>query len=88
VRLSVLISICLLLAAGVVFACQVFIYLKTGGWQGVSIIDSILYLGVESDWLINPDSWLGVWKILDTIPLTLFFIGLIFYIEVIEEEGR
>lgn len=51
---------------------QVYLFLKEGIWEMTSIIDVLVWL--EMKWAIDPDDWLGVWKILDKIPVGLVLI--------------
>jgi uncharacterized membrane protein len=66
---------------------QVFTYLKIGIWQQVSLIDTLIVIGGESQWLTNPKSWIGLWKIFNFIPLTVFLLFVAFVLNSIEE-GR
>jgi hypothetical protein len=69
-----------ILGAGIVAAIgilgwQVYTYLKLGIWQSLSVITALLWLNI--DWARSPHDWLGVYKVLDGMPLSLaaFLIG-------------
>jgi hypothetical protein len=49
---------------------QIIYYLRFGDWQSVSVLDLLVSLGLE--WEKSPASWMGVFRILDWIPLSLF----------------
>lgn len=65
----------LLLIGGVgVLGYQAYHFLRSGDWLPMSSIDGLSRLG--SRWANEPDTWLGIWKILDVLPLTLALICL------------
>lgn len=53
------------------FLWQVYNWLKTGEWVSISVIDFLLWTGLDANWLHQPQSWIGVWKIFDWMPLSL-----------------
>ena len=57
---------------------QVYFYLKKAIWKSISIIDGLDYIGF--DWSENPIDWVGIWTILDKMPLSLFLIILSLFI--------
>lgn len=62
-----------LLWAGGVLGYQIIFYLKNGAWQPLSVIDGLVYLSQErpSLWLLYPQDWIGLHKLLEAIPLSL-----------------
>ena len=48
---------------------QIVMYLKTGSWHPLSVISFLKWLG--SNWAYNPTNWVGLYKILDFIPLSM-----------------
>jgi hypothetical protein len=66
-------------AAGVVLY-QIYGFLRIGDWQSISIIDCLIYAGME--WAKEPSDWVGFWKLLDYFPfsLSLFIVGFILFV--------
>jgi hypothetical protein len=64
------------LAAVFVLGYQVYLYLKSGAWVALSVIDGLLYLFRKNPplWLLYPDDWVGVHKLLDKTPLAVGFV--------------
>lgn len=60
-----------------VIGWQVYDYLRHDFWTPVSVITALMWMKVE--WSLNPTDWLGLYKVLSIIPLslTLFGTGLI-----------
>jgi hypothetical protein len=56
----------LLWAVGVL-GYQIIFYLKNGAWQPLSVIDGFVYLSQErpSLWLLYPQDWIGLHKLLE-----------------------
>ncbi|UZJ44466.1 hypothetical protein OOT55_17690 [Marinimicrobium sp. C6131] len=50
---------------------QAFSWLQSGDWQAISVIDFLLWTGLEGAWLNEPTSWIGLWKMLDWMPLSV-----------------
>jgi len=48
---------------------QVYGYLRQEVWQPVSAIDALRYLNMK--WAIAPTDWLGLYRILEWMPLAL-----------------
>ena len=65
-----------------IIGMQIFFYLKEGAWNSVSIIDGLVELNLK--WAINPQDWLGLWNILDFLPLSVSLLVLGFIILVNE----
>ena len=64
------------LAALVIVAGQVLLWLNRGKWPGLSILNVIVLVNPASaDWIIDPQSWIGLHKLLSEIPLALWFVG-------------
>lgn len=57
---------------------QIYFYLRSGYWLSLSIITVLGWLG--SEWALDPKEWLGLYKILEWIPLAAacFLLGLFF----------
>ena len=80
-RLNRVMSACLAItiiciAIGVIVICfQILIWLKTGVWPGLSVAETVAFLGQPAP----QTSWHGVQQILDWLPLslTLFVIPVI-----------
>ena len=56
------------------FAKQIYIYLRTGIWSPLSIIDGLRYLGFK--WASYPTDWKGIWDILQKFPLPLTLVAI------------
>ena len=48
---------------------QIYFYLRSGYWLSISIITALGWL--ESEWALNPTQWLGLHKILNSVPLSV-----------------
>ncbi len=46
---------------------QVYSYLRSGEWIGVSIITGLQ--NIDMEWAHNPGSWVGLYQVLDLINL-------------------
>ena len=55
-------------------AYQVYNYLKAGYWQSISIIDALK--SVDIQWAVYPQDWVGLWSVLDFVPLSIFILFL------------
>lgn len=80
IGMSVL-GICLLGALGVL-GWQTYMWLQLGEWQSFSVLDALAMLanpGVDS-WLLFPQSWVGVHKLIAWMPagFALFVFGVLF----------
>jgi hypothetical protein len=51
---------------------QVYGYLRQAVWQPVSAIDALRYLNMN--WAIAPTDWLGLYRFLDWMPVTLLLL--------------
>lgn len=62
-----------LMAAVLIAGYQLYGYLKHGVWVALSVIDGLLYLSSNkpSPWLLYPDDWVGLHKLLEETPLAL-----------------
>ena len=43
-------------------------FFKSGNWVWFSCVDLGKILIPNNNWLINPDGWLGLYAVLDTLP--------------------
>jgi hypothetical protein len=70
----------LLIGAACVVLYQIYGFLRTGDWQSISIVDCLLYAGME--WAKEPSDWVGFWKLLNYFPfsLSLFIAGFILFV--------
>ncbi len=63
-----------------VISYQVYVWLKFEHWVGLSVRDGLGYLVTPETptyrWIVNPDSWLGLYRLLDLIPLSLYLVVL------------
>lgn len=57
-----------------IFVYQIYIWLKYGYWQAISLLEPLLHISSTSDWAMYPDTWIGVNTILEKTPLSLFLI--------------
>jgi hypothetical protein len=48
---------------------QIYHYLQVGQWQPISVITALQYC--EVGWAYNPTKWIGLYRVLDFIPLSL-----------------
>jgi hypothetical protein len=53
-----------------VFLFQVYHYLKDGFWIPKNIMIALDLIGI--DWAKNPETWFGLYKILSSVPLSVF----------------
>ncbi len=56
-----------------IWAYQVYSYLQTGEWPGLSLVSGLQL--VDMRWALYPNSWLGVYKILESMPLSFASVG-------------
>lgn len=56
------------------FCYQVYIWLRTGEWTAYSVLYGLSYFDNLKEWVVYPTSWIGIHKLLDKIPLSLFLI--------------
>jgi len=68
-----------LLSGAGVFGWQVYSWLSTGDWKSVSLLDFMRWAGSHPEWTETPTTWMGLWKLLNWIPLsvTLLLLGVI-----------
>lgn len=59
---------------------QIYTYLKFDEWHSISLITAMLWLEIK--WASSPIGWIGLYKILDYIPLSLasLFTGFLFFV--------
>ena len=69
----IIIGIIFILAGMVLFGYQIFLYLWDGNWHSISLMTLLLILE-PSPWIRNPETWLGLHKILSIMPLSLTLI--------------
>lgn len=55
-----------------IFVNQIYTYLKLGEWQPYSIVDSFKSVGLK--WASTPNDWIGLWEVLNFMPLSLVLI--------------
>lgn len=57
-----------------VLVWQVYHWLYTGYWTSFSVLDVHLWASMSAEmsneWIQNPTSWLGLWKLLNWLPLS------------------
>ena len=79
------------LAGILVLGLQVYAWLATGTWQPASLLLPLAMLAkwlpdpAMVQWIERPDTWIGLHKVLDFIPLSLFLmlVGLLFFIPIL-----
>ncbi|KKX30262.1 hypothetical protein YH62_11965 [Rhizobium sp. LC145] len=56
----------------VTIAVQIYWYLRGGLWTSVSIISALKQLPIEkvAEWASNPLDWLGLYQLLEFLPLS------------------
>ena len=59
-----------------VFGWQVLGWLSSGVWTPVTFLDFMHWAGVRREWVDNPTSWIGLWSLLNSIPLSVLLIVL------------
>jgi hypothetical protein len=69
--LIIIAAICFISAFGL-WVYQLFIYLQTGSMPDLSVISSLSHAGYA--WALFPDSWFGLWRILNFIPTSIALI--------------
>lgn len=50
---------------------QMYSLAQSGEWSSVSVIDALVWLGLDIPWLHSPVSWIGIWKLLNWLPAAL-----------------
>ena len=55
------------LAGALVFAGQIFLYLKAGTWISISVLQALQW--AKLGWAISPTDWLGAHQLLENLPL-------------------
>jgi hypothetical protein len=58
------------IGAVIVLSLQAYVFLQDGVWPPFSIIDAGKYF-TTYPWFYQPDQWLGLYKILHWIPVSL-----------------
>jgi hypothetical protein len=67
--LSIVGALGCIIGATVIFAYQVFAFLKTGEWLPLSLISALSWAGVS--WAASPTDWQGLHRLLNWAPLSL-----------------
>lgn len=63
-----------ILSGAGIFVFQLYSYLQFGEWTSYDLNDLIsTFSGNYSQWVENPERWIGLHKIFDKIPLSIFF---------------
>jgi hypothetical protein len=58
-----------IVGATLVFAYQIFAFLKTGEWLPLSLVSALSWAGVS--WAASPTEWQGLHRLLGWAPLSL-----------------
>lgn len=74
--LGLLLLLAFLLAGIGLLGWQIFTWLYSGTWVSVSLLDVLAWGDPENEWVRNPTDWIGLWKLLAAVPLSLIAIGL------------
>jgi hypothetical protein len=61
----------LVMSVPLILAWQVLQYLRYGSWPSLSVIDALQWFNVH--WANAPTGWWGLYRVLDWIPMSLFF---------------
>ena len=64
----------LMLVGAFILLWQCWRWLETGAWPSLSLIDGWLYAWGctwECNWLIQPDRWIGLHKIVSAVPVSV-----------------
>ncbi|HYE21999.1 MAG TPA: hypothetical protein VD998_00230, partial [Verrucomicrobiae bacterium] len=74
-------GIALTLAGLFIIGIQIFLWLESGTWTSMSLMDTLLYSYQNSatetpTWFLYPDSWIGLHKLLNAIPVSGLLFGL------------
>lgn len=75
-----------------IFCWQGYSWLKEGAWTAFSILDLMLFAGIQSDWAVAPNSWYGLWSLFNWLPgsvaLLVYGTGTLMLHRQDEHEGR
>lgn len=69
--LLLVIMVILMIGPAVVLGIQALWFLQSGEWTSVTVFDFLHAVGVIAAWLDHPDDWIGPWKILNWMPLSM-----------------
>lgn len=58
------------------FIYQIYSWLRNGEWVQYSLIWALSYVESIQSWSYYPTEWIGVHKILDIIPFSIFLIAI------------
>ena len=53
-----------------VLGWQVVHWLDVGQWISISVLDFLIWFDYKRGWAENPDTWFGLWKALNWLPLS------------------
>ena len=53
------------------FGWQVYHWLAAGEWRAISLLAFFKWADFESPWAESPDTWLGLWKLLNWMPFSV-----------------
>ena len=67
--ISVAFSVLCIFGAAGIFCYQVYVFLRFGYWQPISVVTALARLGLK--WALMPEQWIGLHKVLDIVPLSL-----------------
>lgn len=59
----------LILGAIGIVGWQLYTYLKLGEWHSISVITAMRWCEIK--WSFSPTGWLGLYEILDFVPLSI-----------------
>lgn len=54
-----------------VLVWQLWTFLTEGNWHPVSVLHLLEWAGTNDAWVHAPTSWIGLWKVLSWMPLSL-----------------
>jgi len=67
----VLCAAALFFAGPAIWAYQAYTWMRSGVWHSLSVVDGLVIVGVELDWLYRPVDFIGVHKALEMAPASL-----------------
>jgi hypothetical protein len=59
-----------------VFGWQLVGWLRSGAWESVSVLEFFGWGSPGSEWVHNPTDWVGLWRLLSALPLSLTLIAI------------
>jgi hypothetical protein len=67
--LSVDVGFFLMISGVLILGVQIYEYLRNGSWHSLSVISLLQFFDVE--WALMPSDWMGLYNMMDIVPLSL-----------------